>query len=69
MVALKYRKFCAKFVSSMLAHEEKHKSKEIVTDWLNGREADFFDEVIVKLVQRLGKRQNYNHKETQVFFS
>jgi hypothetical protein len=34
--------------------------QETVTDWLNGPAADFYDEGIVKLVQRLDKCLNRN---------
>jgi hypothetical protein len=40
--------------------------KETVSDWLNGLAADFYDEGIVKLVERLDKYLNHNGDYTYV---
>jgi hypothetical protein len=37
--------------------------KETATDWLNGLEVDFYEERIVKLVQRLDKCLNCDNAE------
>jgi histone-lysine N-methyltransferase SETMAR len=39
--------------------------KETVTDWLNGLAADFCDEGIVRVVQRLNKCQNHKGDYTE----